>query len=283
MGLSLEWDGHRLDLEKRTHVMGVLNVTPDSFSDGGRYFDWKKAVERGLEMAREGADIIDVGGESTRPYSDGITIDEELERIIPVIQALAREITIPISIDTYKSEVAREAIGSGASIINDISALRFDPLLASIASKAGVPVVLMHMQGTPRDMQVNPTYEDLIHEILAFLDEAAARAMAAGISEKRIVIDPGIGFGKTFDDNLMVIRELSRFKALPYPLLLGPSNKAFIGHILDREPHERDTGTMAAVAACVMNGAHMVRVHNVSKTVETIKIIDAVRRGKADE
>jgi dihydropteroate synthase len=263
--------------------MGVLNVTPDSFSDGGIYFQRDKAIEYGLSMARDGADIIDVGGESTRPYSEKISSDEELDRVIPVIQALRKSLRIPISIDTCKAEVARRALKAGASMINDISALRFDPEMISVAAESGVPVILMHMQGIPRDMQVNPTYEKLIPEIMDFLKSAIDRAVTGGIKKDMIIVDPGIGFGKTFDHNLQIIRELAQFNALERPILLGPSNKAFIGHILDKEPHERDTGSMAAVAAGVLNGAHIVRVHNVKKSMETVKMIDAIKRGSVEE
>ena len=281
MGFVLSWKAHRLDLRRRTHVMGILNVTPDSFSDGGHYFEADRAVEHALAMDRDGADIIDIGGESTRPYSKKISIAEEIDRVIPVIETLQGEISAPISIDTCKSTVAEEALKAGASIINDISALRFDPEMPMIAARAGVPVILMHMKGTPGDMQKNPVYDDLINEIIDFLKDAVDRSEAAGISRELTVVDPGIGFGKTFDHNLKIIRDLSRFKSLERPVLLGPSNKAFIGHILDREPHERDTGSMAAVAAGVMNGAHIIRAHNVKKAVETVKIIDAVKRGNA--
>jgi dihydropteroate synthase len=257
--------------------MGILNVTPDSFSDGGRYLEIDKAVEHALQMAREGADIIDVGGESTRPYSEKISAGEEQDRVIPVIEALSKELTIPISIDTYKGEVAQASLEAGASIINDISALRFDPQMGSIAAQAGVPLILMHMKGTPQDMQENPVYDDVISDILSFLENAIRRAKKAGIREDLIIVDPGIGFGKTFDNNIDIIRALSHFASLKRPILLGTSNKAFIGHILDREAHQRDTGTMATIAVGVLNGAHMVRVHNVRKAVETVKVIDAIK------
>ncbi len=279
MGLILKWSDHALNLDQRTHVMGILNVTPDSFSDGGRYVKENKAVERALEMAREGADIIDVGGESTRPFSQTISIDEELDRVIPVIEAISKALSIPVSIDTYKGVVARESLKAGASIINDISALGFDPQMASIAAQAEVPLILMHMKGTPQNMQEAPVYDDVISEILNFLKDAIERAKKAGVREDLIIVDPGIGFGKTFDNNLQIIKELSRFNQLNRPLLLGSSNKAFIGHILDKEPDERDTGTMATIAAGVMNGAHIVRVHNVQKAVETVRIIDAIKNG----
>jgi dihydropteroate synthase len=260
--------------------MGVLNVTPDSFSDGGRYFQKERAVERGLGMAREGADCIDVGGESTRPYSRRVSVDEEIERVIPVILALRRELEIPICVDTCKADVAREAFRAGASMINDISALRFDPHMPAVVAETGVPVVLMHMQGTPGNMQDNPVYLDLIQEIVDFLQAAIDRAVKAGARKELILIDPGIGFGKTCDHNLQIINELASFHALERPILLGTSRKAFIGHILDQEAPARDTGTMATIAAGVMNGAHMVRVHDVQKAVETVKVIDAIKRGR---
>jgi dihydropteroate synthase len=264
MNFSLTWARYNLNLDQRTHIMGVLNVTPDSFSDGGRYLDPDRAIDHGLEMASKGADIVD-----------------EIDRIIPVIEALHRELTIPISIDTYKGEVARAALKAGASIINDISALRFDPGMPSIAARAGVPVVLMHMKGMPENMQDEPTYGDLITDIMDFLRDAIKRAVEAGIREELIIVDPGIGFGKTFDHNLEIIRDLSRFAALNRPILLGTSNKGFIGHILEKAAHERETGSMATIAAGAMNGAHIVRTHNVSKTLETLKIIDAIKRGSA--
>jgi dihydropteroate synthase len=279
---TLSWSDYSLDLSQRTHIMGVLNVTPDSFSDGGLYFQRDKAIERGLSMARNGADIIDVGGESTRPYSEKISLQEELDRVIPVVQALSKELQIPLSIDTCKAQVARQALKAGACIINDISALRFDPDIISVAAEAGVPVILMHMKGTPGDMQRNPTYQNLIPEILDFLKEAIDRAVAGGIKKDMIIVDPGIGFGKSFDHNLQIIRELTQFSVLERPILLGTSNKAFIGHILNKEAHERDTGSMAAIAAGVLNGAHIVRVHNVKKTIETVKIIDAIKRGSVN-
>lgn len=283
MAYVLKWSDRILELGRRTYVMGVLNVTPDSFSDGGRYFDRTTAIEHALKMVEEGADIIDIGGESTRPYSEGISSAEEMDRVIPVIEAITREVSVPVSIDSCKGEVVGAALKAGASIVNDISALRFDETMGAIVAKAGVPVALMHMKGTPRDMQKAPRYEDLIFEIMNFLKDAAARAIESGIKKELIIVDPGIGFGKTFDHNLEIIRSLSRFQDLGMPLLLGPSNKAFIGKILDREPHERDTGTMAAVAACIMNGAHIVRVHNVKKAVETVKVVDAIKRGRVDE
>jgi dihydropteroate synthase len=273
---GLSWAGYSLPLGKRTSIMGIVNVTPDSFSDGGRFLQRDKAVEQGIALAKEGADIIDVGGESTRPYSKGVSLDEEIERVIPVIEGLKRELKIPISVDTCKAPVARAAIAAGASMINDISAMRFDPDMASVAAVAGVPVILMHMKGTPGNMQDNPSYHDLIPEIMAFLKDASDRAVAAGIKREMIIIDPGIGFGKTKAHNLSIIKELDRLSVLDMPVLLATSRKGFIGLILDKEPDKRDLGTMAAISAGIMNGAHMVRVHNVRMAVETARVLDAI-------
>jgi dihydropteroate synthase len=278
---ALDWPGHHLDLACRTAVMGILNVTPDSFFDGGAHFSLRDAVNHGLTLAREGADIIDVGGESTRPYSDPLPLDEELRRVIPVIKALAQETELTISIDTYKSEVARLAIEAGATMVNDVSALRFDPGLGPLVAEADLPIVLMHMKGTPRDMQVNPTYEDLIGEILAFLRKAVDEAHSVGIRKELVIIDPGIGFGKSFDDNLRILRELDAFSSLGQPIMVGTSNKAFIGHTLGLPPDSRDAGTMATVAAAVMNGADIVRVHNVKTAKETVRMIDAIKSGSS--
>jgi dihydropteroate synthase len=259
--------------------MGILNVTPDSFFDGGAHFSLRDAVSHGLTLAREGADIIDVGGESTRPYSDPLPLDEELRRVIPVIKALARETGLVISIDTYKSEVARLAIEAGATMVNDVSALRFDPGIGPLVAESELPIVLMHMKGTPRDMQVNPTYKNLIGEILAFLRKAVEEAESVGIRKELIIIDPGIGFGKSFDDNLRILRELDAFSSLGQPIMVGTSNKAFIGHTLGLPPDSRDAGTMATVAAAVINGADIVRVHNVKTAKETVRMINAIKSG----
>jgi dihydropteroate synthase len=262
--------------------MGVINVTPDSFSDGGQFFEKERAIEQALQLANDGADLIDIGGESTRPYSKGISADEEMNRVIPVIEALKKEIGVPISIDTLKAQVAREALRWGASMVNDISALRSDPEMASVVAETGVPVILMHMKGTPADMQVNPTYDDVAAEIIGFLRKAMDQAVSRGVRRDRIIVDPGIGFGKTSDHNLEIIRGLGRLQCLEAPILVGSSRKAFIGRILEKKVHERDTGTMATVAAAVMNGAHIVRVHNVKQAVETVKVIDAIKRGRVE-
>jgi dihydropteroate synthase len=256
--------------------MGILNVTPDSFFDGGIHFRLNDAVKSGLRMAVEGADIIDVGGESTRPFSDPLPLDEELRRVIPVIKALSREVDIPISIDTYKSEVARQALEAGAAMVNDISALRFDPAMGPLVAEAGVPIVLMHMKGTPKNMQIEPTYEDLLGEIAEFLGTAVEQAAGIGIKKELIIIDPGIGFGKSFDDNLKIIKELRALSSLGQPVLVGTSNKAFIGHVLGLPLESRETGSMATIAAAIMNGADIVRVHNVMAARQTARMIKAI-------
>lgn len=281
MAMAVRWAGFSLDLDRRTHVMGVLNVTPDSFSDGGLFHNTDAAVAQGLKMVREGADIIDVGGESTRPYSAPVSSREEMDRVVPVIGALAAELDVPISIDTTKADVAQAALEAGASMINDISALRFDPRLAGVAAGAGVPVVLMHMKGSPETMQERPEYGDLIGEITLFLEEAVDRAVSAGIRDDLLILDPGIGFGKTFDHNLCLINRLEELAVLGKPLLVGPSRKSFIGHILGVEPSGRDAGSMAAAAACVLKGARIVRVHDVALAVSTVRVMDAVIREKA--
>jgi len=277
----LNWLGHHLALDSKTSIMGILNVTPDSFFDGGIHFRLNDAVKSGLSMAVEGADIIDVGGESTRPSSDPLPLDQELGRVIPVIKALSREVEVPISIDTYKSEVARQALEAGATMVNDVSALRFDPAMGPLVAEAGVPIVLMHMKGTPKDMQIKPTYKDLLGEIAGFLSRAIEQAAGIGIKRELIIIDPGIGFGKSFDDNLKIIKELHTFSSLGQPVLVGTSNKAFIGHVLGLPVESRETGTMATIAAAVMNGADIVRVHNVKAARETVRMIEAIESGSS--
>jgi dihydropteroate synthase len=281
---SLAWGKHRLILGKRTCIMGIVNVTPDSFSDGGKFFTLDDAVAQGQKLFEEGADILDIGGESTRPFSDEVSDEEEIRRVIPVIENLAARISIPISIDTTKAGVARRAIQAGASIINDVSALRLDHGIADVAAEYDVPVILMHMLGTPKTMQTDPVYDDLIKEIKEFLKNAMDYAESKGISKSKIIIDPGIGFGKTVEHNLLLIKHLHEFKTLDVPILIGPSRKAFIRNILkdktvkDINPDLAvvETGTQASVAAAVLSGAHMVRVHNVANTRTTLKIIDAV-------
>jgi dihydropteroate synthase len=278
--LAIRWSHFSLDLDRRTHVMGIVNVTPDSFSDGGRFFEPGKAIEQGIAMASHGADIIDIGGESTRPYSKRISVEEELNRVIPVIEGMRKQVKVPISIDTLKAQVAREALRSGASMVNDISALRSDPQMVRVVAEAGVPIVLMHMKGAPEDMQVQPMYDEVLSEIVGFLRSALDQAKQGGVSQDLTIVDPGIGFGKTFEHNLEIIRGLKQLQCLGRPVLVGTSRKAFIGHILKKDVEARETGTMATVAAAVMNGAHIVRAHDVEKTVETVRMIDAIKRGR---
>jgi dihydropteroate synthase len=279
--MKLEWMNHSLNFAEKTAIMGILNVTPDSFSDGNRFFDPGRAVEHALQMVEDGADIIDIGGESTRPGAEAVTLDEELRRVIPVIEAIAKRVSAPISIDTYKATVASRAIEAGASIINDISGLKFDPDMAGVAAGAGVPVILMHIKGTPRDMQKDPVYSDLISEILDYFGDSILIAETAGVDRSRMVIDPGIGFGKTIDHNLQILRNLSEFKELGMPILVGVSRKAFIGKILGGVgPDERLEGTAAAVAISIMNGANIVRVHDVKEMAKVVKVVDAIKRGE---
>lgn len=282
---TLAWGAHRLAFGQRTLIMGVLNVTPDSFSDGGHFNSLEKAIIQAEKFVAEGADIIDIGGESTRPFSETVSVDDEIQRVVPVIEKIAGHLNIPISIDTTKTEVARQALAAGASIINDISAMRLEPAMGALAAKADVPVILMHMQGTPKTMQVTPHYDDLMGEIIGFLSEAMDRAQSAGISRDHIIVDPGIGFGKTFTHNLTLINRLSALNTLDAPILIGPSRKAFIRHTLknpgddDLSPRHPDVavGSQAVVASAVLNGAHLVRVHDVAQTRVTVKMIDAIR------
>lgn len=281
----LAWAGFDMEFGHRTGIMGVVNVTPDSFSDGAKFLSRESAVVQGRKLAADGADILDIGGESTRPFADPVPVDVEIERVIPVIEQLTAEISIPISIDTMKAEVARRAIEAGASIINDISALRFDPELGAVAAEFGTPVVLMHMLGSPKTMQLSPSYADLIGDISEFLDAAMIRAQKQGIPKSKIIIDPGIGFGKTVSHNLLLIRQIQAFAILDAPILVGPSRKSFIRKLL-KDEHSDDipadmpiveTGTQATVAAAVLCGAHIVRVHDVASTRATIRILDAMR------
>lgn len=264
-------------LGKRTFLMGILNVTPDSFSDGGLYLEPKKAIAHGLRMIEEGADFIDIGGESTRPGSKPVGLDEELHRVIPVIKSLAKEVDVPISIDTNKSTVAAKAIEAGAEIINDISGLHFDSNLGHVAAKLDVPLILMHIRGTPETMQKDVHYDSLFSEILHYLKGSIQRAESAGLDPQQIIVDPGIGFGKTLEDNLLIIKNLSEFRILGKPLLLGTSRKSFIGKILNGEANERLEGTLSSIAICVLNGAHIIRCHDVLQAKKAIAVADAIR------
>ena len=251
-------------LEGKTLIMGILNVTPDSFSDGGRFFEKDKAIAHGLKMVEEGADLIDIGGESTRPGSRPLAQEEELQRVIPVIESLAQRADVPISIDTYKSKVAREAIQAGAEMINDISGLHFDPGLAEVAADQKIPLILMHMRGVPETMQIDPHYDFLFSEIIQSLEESIQKAESAGVQGDQILIDPGIGFGKTFEHNLLLLKHLSEFRVLGKPIVLGTSRKSFIGKIVNsREISDRLEGTLASAVIGTFNGAHIIRCHDV--------------------
>ena len=258
-------------------VMGILNVTPDSFSDRGAFFFPDRALERAMSMVAEGADIIDVGGESTRPFAVATPLDEELRRVVPTVEAIRARSDVPLSIDTYKAEVAAAAIHAGADIINDISALSLDPGMADVVARSGLPVVLMHMLGTPGDMQVDPMYTDAVGEIKAYFVERIAFARRAGIDEENIVIDPGIGFGKRLEDNLAIIRGLSRFKELGRPILMGASMKSFLGRIAGSTALEdRADGSLASAAISLWNGADIVRVHDVARTRKVVDFMAAL-------
>jgi dihydropteroate synthase len=266
-------------LGERTHIMGILNVTPDSFSDGGMFHVPEDAVQYGMKMVESGADIIDIGGESSRPGADKVTVEEEMARVIPVITALAGRVNVPISIDTTKAEVARRALECGAEIINDIGAMRLDDTMAHVIAESGAAVALMHMRGTPTDMQSGDLfYPSLMGDIIEFLGNSIDKAVAAGISHEAILIDPGIGFGKTGEDNLRLLRNLSEFKVLGRPILIGVSRKAFIGKITGGAPSERTEGTAAAVTASIMNGANIVRVHDVHAMKKVVAVADAIIR-----
>ena len=281
--MKLSWANYSLDFSQKTCIMGILNVTPDSFSDSGLYLDKAQAINRAVRMAEEGADIIDIGGESTRPGSEPLAIEEELRRIIPVIEALSKEIDIPLSVDTYKSGVARRALDAGASMVNDISGLRFDPGMPKVVSEYRVPVVIMHIKGAPKDMQKNPVYQALMPEVMDTLREGIRSAMESGVSEDKIIVDPGIGFGKTSEHNLEIIHNLRELTFLEKPVLIGPSRKAFIGKVLgDVPPGERLEGTAAAVAVSIMNGANIIRVHDVKEMAKVAKIADAIKRMRID-
>ena len=250
---------------KRVLVMGTLNLTPDSFYDGGRYPTEAAAIEQALQMVEEGADIIDIGAESSRPGARPVSAAEELERVIPVIEGIHHRTDLLLSVDTTKAVVATEAVEAGASIVNDISALRFDPKMAGVVAKSNAFVILMHMKGTPETMQKGPSYNDPVEEIKAFLAERIEMAISAGIATEKIIIDPGIGFGKRLSDNLAIIRSLSRFSVLDAPILVGLSRKSFLGDILNLPAEERLEGTIAANAIAILNGADIIRVHDVKE------------------
>jgi dihydropteroate synthase len=271
-----------LVLGERTLIMGVLNVTPDSFSDGGAFLDSQEAVARALELERDGADIIDIGGESTRPAAAPVSADEELSRILPLFEALRGKLRIPISVDTQKSEVAEAALAAGAEIVNDISALRTDPRLAEVARHASAPIILMHMRGTPRTMQRCPFARNVIRDVMTGLREALARARHAGLAKSLILLDPGIGFGKSHEQNFEILARLPEFARLGCPIVIGTSRKAFLGKALAKPgeppmpPTKRILGTAATVTASILGGAHIVRVHDVAEMVRVARVADAI-------
>ncbi|ADI25142.1 dihydropteroate synthase [Geobacillus sp. G4] len=267
--LRLQCRGHELDLNKKTLIMGIVNVTPDSFSDGGRFYDVENAVKHAKRLVAEGADIIDIGGESTRPGADPVPLDEELRRVIPAVKAIAKAVSVPISIDTYKAEVARQAMEAGAHIINDVWGAKADPDMARVAATYGAPIILMHNR---RDM----AYRDLISDMIADLKESIRIVKEAGVKDENIILDPGIGFAKTVEHNLEVMRRLDEFAALGYPLLLGTSRKRFIGHVLGVPVEERVEGTGATVCLGIMKGVHIVRVHDVLPIARMAKMMDAM-------
>jgi dihydropteroate synthase len=271
-----------LALGGRTLIMGVLNVTPDSFSDGGIFLDTQLAVARALQMERDGADILDIGGESTRPSSQPISATEELARILPVLEALRGKLKIPISVDTQKSEVAEAALSAGAEIVNDVSALRADPRLAEVCSCARAPIILMHMRGTPSTMQKGPFARNVISDVVTGLREAMSRASRAGIPKSRILLDPGIGFGKTHEQNFEILAALPEFARLGCPIVIGTSRKGFLGKALAKPgdeplpPDRRLLGTAATVTASILGGAHIVRVHDIAEIASVVRASDAI-------
>ena len=269
-------DGRRVRLGERTLVMGILNITPDSFSDGGRHLDVERAVEAGVRMATAGADILDVGGESTRPGADSVGADEELRRVLPVIEGLARRTDALISIDTYKAVVAAAALERGASIINDISGLQYDLPLGGVAARTGAPVILMHTRGRSREMYARAAYDDVVGDVSRELEEAIGRARSMGVSREAIVVDPGFGFAKTPEHSFTLLARLPELARLDRPILSGPSRKSFMKLAIGpRDPQDREWGTAAAVTVSVLLGAHIVRVHDVAAMVDVVKIADA--------
>lgn len=278
MPKALKGERFELNFDNGPLIMGILNVTPDSFYDGGRYLNPDDAIRRGIQLVEEGADIIDIGGESTRPGATSVSEEEELNRVLPVIEQLAKRINVPISIDTYKRRVAERAIDAGAQLVNDISGMSFDDSMVKFVSERKVPVVLMHIKGTPLTMQDNPFYEDCLNEVLDYFKEKIEFCLNNGISEDKIIIDPGIGFGKRLEDNLRLIKDLHAFKIFGRPILIGLSRKSFIGKILGLPPEERLEGSISATIYSVLNGANIVRVHDVKEIKRALSIIKAIER-----
>jgi dihydropteroate synthase len=275
--------GHSFCWGVKTYVMGVLNVTPDSFSDGGRFNTVETALQQAKHLVASGADVLDIGGQSTRPNAAAVTLEEELDRVIPVIKAIRQELDTPISIDTTRSQVAQAAIAAGADIVNDISGGTYDPGLLPAVAELGVPIVLMHIRGTPQTMQTLTDYQDLIGEIHQFLATQIQTAIAAGIPQAHVAIDPGIGFAKTYEQNLEILRQLPAFKELGCPILVGTSRKSFIGHILNQpDPKERVWGTAATCCAAIAGGADILRVHDLPQLHDVCRVADAIWRNKTE-
>jgi len=271
--------GTHLALGERTYIMGILNVTPDSFSDGGRFFDRGKAIEHALAMVRDGADVIDVGGESTRPGAEGVSEREELDRVIPVIKELRQKTGIVLSVDTRRSNVAQEAVEAGAQIVNDVSGLGYDKDMAAVVADSGAALIVMHMKGTPKDMQSSPGYVDCIGEVMAGLRKSVQIARDAGVKEEKIIIDPGIGFGKMFEHNLQILNRLDEFHAIGRPICVGTSRKAFIGKALGiDDPGQRLSGTIATCVLAIIKGANLLRVHDVRQVRQAAQITDSILR-----
>lgn len=273
---EIKLNDRTLRLGPKTLIMGVLNLTPDSFSDGGKFTNKNSALAHAIKMIEDGADIIDVGGESTRPGSEEVSAEEELQRVIPVIEGIRAESNIPISIDTYKAKVAAESIWAGANIINDISGCTFDPEMPSLAANTNTPIIIMHIKGTPKDMQQEPRYENVVEEIKLYLENQIDLLKKAGLPVSQIIVDPGIGFGKTTEHNLMIMKHLDKFTELNHPIMMGASRKSVIGDVLELPVDKRMFGTAATVAAGIMKGAHIIRVHDVAEMKQVATMTDAI-------
>lgn len=266
-----------LDIRKKTWIVGVLNITPDSFSDGGRFLDSGAAIDQAMRMVEEGADIVELGGESTRPGADAVPVDEELRRILPVLRELRPKLAIPVAVDTYKPEVARVALDEGADIINDVYGIRGEGRLASVVAEKRAGLVIMHMKGTPQDMQIEPRYNDVVGEVSAFLTDRVAFAEQKGVDPQSIIVDPGLGFGKRSQDNLALLRHLAALHRLGKPIMVGPSRKSLVGEVLKLPVEQRQHGTAACIAAAVLHGAAFVRVHEVRPCAQLVRMLDAIR------
>jgi dihydropteroate synthase len=278
MTLTRQAKDRLIEFHDRPLIMGVVNVTPDSFFDGGRYFDTEAAVAHAVRLVEEGADLLDIGAESTRPGADVVNEEEEHRRAIPVVTAVAKAVTVPISIDTSKASVARAALDAGAVLVNDVTALRGDPAMVDVVTQTGAGIVLMHMNGTPRSMQQAPHYDDVVGEILEFFEDRIHFAMSHGIVRRQIILDPGIGFGKLLEHNLALLAQLRRFTLFECPVLVGVSQKGFLGQLLDRPVQERQWGTAAAVAMAVDRGAEILRVHDVRAMKDVVQVATAINR-----